>query len=417
MSAGMIGAGNATFGSSLGRQHGETCNKARDPGLHFLSALDLVAWLRKLMGHVSLNPRGERADPPRLPEETRARRRITALANEKSQKVQDAFPDHVRKNTTPVAMIPVKGVKYQSKNRIRTLLRPSVALLALTFSAGVAAGARAESTLQTVEKRGEFHAGITTDSPPSAYLDAQGRQVGYCADVARYLAKRLGVKLVFVPVTAVSRIPLLTTGRIDAEVAVTTPQKVRNEVVDFTYSYIWDNAVLLVRDGESTNPADYQNNDKTIGATQGDGFIDRWKQISPNTKFQLFHEATDVAGALRKGDVDAAIVNQNAAIIFAKTGGLKMSPPWTNSPDAIMVRQDDSKWRNWLNWALQRMWVEGTLQKLYVKWYGVAPTQSLGDYGEIQPRVGEIGKTDDPWNALPANFLQTLLGPDSWRLD
>src|SRR5271166_1705902 len=112
--------------------------------------------------------------------------------------------------------------------------------------------ARAESTLQTVLTRGEFLAGITSDSPPSAYLDAQGHEVGYCADVARYLACRLGVKLTFVPVTAASRIPLLTTGRIDAEVAVTTPQKVRNEVVDFTYSYIWDNGVLLVKAGAST---------------------------------------------------------------------------------------------------------------------------------------------------------------------
>ncbi|HLB98976.1 MAG TPA: transporter substrate-binding domain-containing protein [Acetobacteraceae bacterium] len=300
-----------------------------------------------------------------------------------------------------------------------TLLRRIAVLVPVAILAlcGLVGAARAESTLQTVLKRGEFLAGITADSPPAAYLDAQGRQVGYCADVARYLARRLGVKVTFVPVTAASRIPLLTTGRIDAEVAVTTPQKVRNEVVDFTYSYIWDNGVLLVKAGASTKPEDYQNATKTIGAVQGDGFIDRWKQVSPNAEFQLFHEASDVAGALRKGDVDAGIVNQNAAVLFVRAGGFAMTPPWTNSPDAIMVRLDDSKWRNWLNWALQRMWVEGTLQKLYVKWFGVEPSFSLGDYGQIQPRVMEIGKTDDPWNKLPDGFLDTLLGPDSWKLD
>ncbi len=292
-----------------------------------------------------------------------------------------------------------------------------VAALAALLSLAALDGAQADPTLQTVLKRGEFLAGITSDSPPSAYLDAQGRQVGYCADVARYLARRLGVKLTFVPVTAASRIPLLTTGRIDAEVAVTTPQKVRNEVVDFTYSYIWDNGVLIVPAGASTKPEDYQNPNKRIGGVQGDGFLDRWKAVSPNAKLQLFHEATDVAGALRKGDIDAGIVNQNAAVIFAKTGGMAMTPPWANSPDAIMVRQDDSKWRNWLNWALQRMWVEGTLQKLYMKWYGVEPAYGFGDYGQIQVRVTEIGKADDPWVKLPDGFLDTLLGPDSWKLD
>ena len=289
------------------------------------------------------------------------------------------------------------------------------AVLALGLFGGAAASA--ESTLQTVVKRGEFLAGITSDAPPSASVDAQGHQVGFCADVARYLSRRMGVKLTFVPVTAASRIPLLQTGRIDAEVAVTTPQKVRNEVVDFTYSYIWDNAVLLVRTGQSVEVKDYQGNDKKIGATQGDGFIDRWKQVSPGTKFQLFQQASDVVNALRKGDVDAAIVNQTGAAIFTKSGGFAMSAPWTNSPDAIMVRQDDSKWRNWLDWALQRMWVEGTFQKLYAKWYGVEPGYGLGDYGQIQPRVMEIGKTDDPWKDLPAGFLDTLLGADSWKLD
>jgi len=235
--------------------------------------------------------------------------------------------------------------------------------------------------------------------------------------VARYLSRRLGVKLTFVPVTASSRIPLLQTGRIDAEIAVTTPQKVRNEVVDFTYSYIWDNAVLLVRKGQSTEVKDYQSNEKKIGATQGDGFIDRWKQISPGSKFQLFQQASDAVNALRRNDVDAAIVNQTGAAIFTRSGNFAITAPWTNSPDAIMVRQDDSKWRNWLNWALQRMWVEGTFQKLYVKWYGVEPAFGLGDYGQIQPRVMEIGKTDDPWKELPAGFLDTLLGPDSWSLD
>ena len=280
-----------------------------------------------------------------------------------------------------------------------------------------AAAAHAESTLQTVLQRKQLLAGITADSPPSAYLDAQGRQVGYCADIARYLARRLGVKLAFIPVTAASRVPLLQTGRIDAEIAVTTPQKVRNEVVDFTYSYIWDNGVLLVRGGDSVVVADYQTAAKTIGATQGDGFIDRWKQASPQARFRLFQDASSVVGALRKGDIEAAIVNQNAAVLFVRAGGMAMSAPWTNSPDAIMVRENDSKWLKWLNWSLQRMWVEGTLQKLYVKWYGVEPSYGLGDYGQIQPRVMEIGQSNDPWEKLPDGFLDTLLGTESWKLD
>jgi polar amino acid transport system substrate-binding protein len=176
-------------------------------------------------------------------------------------------------------------------------IRLFTALAALALL--LAAPARAESTLQTVLKRNQFIAGIVADSPPSAYVDAQGHVVGFCADVARYLAKRLGVSLQFVQVTASSRVPLLQTGRIDAEVSVTTPNKVRNEVVDFTYSYIFDNGILMVREGDSINLKDYMNADKVIGATQGNGFVDRWKLLSPNAKFKLFQDESDVVVALR----------------------------------------------------------------------------------------------------------------------
>jgi len=280
-----------------------------------------------------------------------------------------------------------------------------------------AVGAQAESTLHTVLQRGKLIAGITFDAPPSGYVDGQGHVLGYCADVARYVGKRLGVPVEFVQVTAASRVPLLRTGRIDAEFAITTPQKVRNEVVDFTYSYIWDNAVLLVRSGSSTNYKDYIGDTKVMGATQGNGFVDNWKKESPNAKFKLYREETDVVLALKKGDIDAYLANQFNATRFAKSGGLAISAPWKTSPDAIMVRQDDSKWRNWLNWALQRMWLEGTLQKLYVKWYGIEPNFRLGDDGEIQQRVEQIGKTDDSWKPLPDNFLTTLLGDKSYTLN
>jgi polar amino acid transport system substrate-binding protein len=301
---------------------------------------------------------------------------------------------------------------------VRTMRRTIAALCGSLAALLPVLPTHGESTLQTVLKRGQFLSGITADSPPSGYVDGQGHIMGYCADVARYLARRLGVGLQFVQVTASSRVPLLQTARIDAEVAVTTPNKVRNEVVDFTLTYIMDNGVLVVRQGDSTDLKDYTNAAKVIGATQGNGFVERWKQISPQAQFKLFQEEGDVVVALKNKQVDAYITGSFLAARFTKSGGIQVAGvPWASSPDAIMVRDDDSKWRKWLNWALQRMWVEGTLQKLYLKWYGIEPDFPFGDAGLIQPRVTEVGKSDDPWQELPAGFLDKLLGDKSYELD
>jgi polar amino acid transport system substrate-binding protein len=277
--------------------------------------------------------------------------------------------------------------------------------------------ASAESTLHTVLERKKLIVGTTYDSPPTGYLDAQGNVLGYAPDLGRYIAKRLGVGLEFVQVTASTRVPLLTTGRIDVEIAVTTPQKVRNEVVDFTYAHIWDDGVLLVRKGSSLNPDDYRTPDKIIGGTQGNGFVENWKAAYPEAKFKLFREEPEVVAALQNGDVDAYLVNSFTGARFAREAdGLTVSKPWKRSEDALMVRQDDSKWRNWLNWTLQRMWAEGTIKALYNKWYGSDPGWNMGDNGELQQRVEIIGKTDDPWQPLPDGFMDTLLSDKSYTL-
>jgi host factor-I protein len=50
---------------------------------------------------------------PAEPGQQRKRRREAAVANEKSQNVQDVFLNHVRKNKTPVTVFLVNGVKLQ----------------------------------------------------------------------------------------------------------------------------------------------------------------------------------------------------------------------------------------------------------------------------------------------------------------
>src|SRR5262249_48324842 len=187
----------------------------------------------------------------------------------------------------------------------------NIALVAGIVALGLAnaSAAAAESTLNTVLKRGKLLVGTTFDSPPTGSLDAQGNVVGYAPDLARYIAKRLGVGLEFVQITAATRVPLLQTGRIDVEIAITTPQKARNEVVDFTLAHMWDDGVLLVQQGSSLKPADYKSPTKTIGGTQGNGFVENWKAEYPEAKFKLYREEPEVVVALKNGQVDAYLVN------------------------------------------------------------------------------------------------------------
>ena len=133
---------------------------------------------------------------------------------------------------------------------MRTFLSVSILAAGLALWGGTAL---AESTLDKVKKTGEMLAGVRADNPPMAFRDEKGEWTGFAVDLAQAVAGKLGVKAVFVPTTAQTRTPLLTSGRIDAEFGSTTPTKQREEVVDFTIIYNWDTVVPLVRKGESKN--------------------------------------------------------------------------------------------------------------------------------------------------------------------
>jgi polar amino acid transport system substrate-binding protein len=43
---------------------------------------------------------------------------------------------------------------------------------------------------------------------------------------------------------------------------------------------------------------------------------------------------------------------------------------FSSEPYGIGVPQNDSDWRDAINFAIQDMWADGTYKKIYDKWYG-----------------------------------------------
>lgn len=278
-----------------------------------------------------------------------------------------------------------------------------VAAVAFGFaSVGGPVAANAESTLQEIQKRGKFLAGVRFSNPPSGYVDAQGNIVGFAPDLARELANHLGVEVEFVQVTSKNRIPLLLNGQIDADIGTTTPTKTRDEVIDFTHVYVVDQTAILVRKDGSLDPKDYFNSDKIVGAMQGSFYIELWKQHSPGANIKEYQELPELVVALAQGKIDAVPsprvqAHQIIAQMGEQASNITVGGTFFEDPMAIGVRENDSDWRDWLNWALERMWADGTYQALYRKHYKIDPPFSLGNAGRLAPGYDKIAKENDPW--------------------
>lgn len=261
-------------------------------------------------------------------------------------------------------------------------------LCTLAVAVCTAPRAHAESTLDKIKRTGVFLAGVRYDFPPVGTVDGSGNPVGFGPDLAKAIAGKLGVKVQFVQSNSANRAPLLLNNQIDAEIGITTPFQSREQTADFTIPYAWDSTTILVHKGDDLDPTHY-GPPKKVATTQGSGNVPVFKRIVPNADFVLFQEYPDAFTALLNHKVDAVVLNRAAtAVVLKSNPELAVGKDIDRDVWAIMIRQDDSKWRNFLNWTLQELWASGDYQRIYVKWFNEQPWFPMWSQYGLQPGIG-----------------------------
>ncbi|MBN8955198.1 MAG: transporter substrate-binding domain-containing protein [Rhizobiales bacterium] len=259
------------------------------------------------------------------------------------------------------------------RRKLLKALSASATVGAMTVGAQVA-HAQAGSILEEVKKRGTVRVGVRTEVPGFGIVDDAGKTVGFDVDIANEIANRLGVKIELVPVTAATRVPLLQQGRIDMIVATLTHYRKRDEVIDFSIGYFWTGQKLMVKKTSSIKTlADMAG--KRAGTTVGAGVVENLKRAQPAATTQTFEGYPEAFLAMQRSLVDAVVAD---VIILA---GLRANAP--NPSDYVIVgeslgggdygigmRENDSKWRDAINFTLQDIWRDGTWDKIYARWIG-----------------------------------------------
>ena len=246
--------------------------------------------------------------------------------------------------------------------KIRTITAVAVVLAAGIFSAlGVEA-----STLEQVKARGKIVAGVRYDSPPFGSLDPTGNVVGFDIDIIKEVAKRLGFGIELVQVTAKTRIPSLESGKIDVIAAALTHTRERDKVIDFTISYVLDGQKLMVPKGSPIRSANDLSG-KTVAAVQGSYNEATIRKLTPGARVLVFQEYPQAFLAMKQGLADAftTIVTILEAVAKKDPGFEIVGDFLTSEPIGFGVRENDSKWRDALNFALQDIDADGTYKTIF----------------------------------------------------
>ena len=230
-------------------------------------------------------------------------------------------------------------------------------------------------SLDDIKARGTLICGVKDSVVPFGFIDESSKQlVGFDVDLCIGIANFLGVRHEIKTVTSANRIPMLTQGSIDLILATMTHQRARDETIDFSITYFDAGQRMLVRaDSGITSPADLAG--KRVGSVKGSTSEKNIKAAEPACTVVSFDEYPQAFLALKQGKVVAVTTDEPILV------GLKNSDPdpaqWAvvgnfiaSEPYAIGMRENESKLRDAVNFALMNMWETGKFQEYYDKWFG-----------------------------------------------
>jgi polar amino acid transport system substrate-binding protein len=246
--------------------------------------------------------------------------------------------------------------------------------LVMALAAGVAT-AQEKSTLDVVKERGTLVAGVKDSVVPFGFVDEAARDlVGFDVDICRYIADELGVDLELKPVTSSNRIPMLTDGQVDILAATMTHKMERDEVIDFSITYFMDGQKLLTAvDSGIESYADLAG--KKVGSVKGSTSEKNILDVQPDCEVVSFEGYPESFLALKQGKV-VAMTTDSVILV-----GLKGSDPepekWAIVGEAFSIEpyglglpENDSEWRDFVNFTLIKMWNSGDWREIYDTWLG-----------------------------------------------
>lgn len=255
----------------------------------------------------------------------------------------------------------------------------ALGLAALVFGGTACGGAAPDAggspTLRQIQQRGELRVGLEAGYMPFEMLDKSGELIGFDVDLARLMARKLGVKLKLVNQAWDGIIPALLTGKFDVLMGGMTITEERAQRVDFCDPYLTIGQTALLNRKSAARVKDYRDLNSagfTVLSKLGTTGEIAARKTFPRAQIRTFELEADAAIEVRNGRADAFIYDLpfNAVMAAQYPDGLvHLKEPFTREDLAWAIRQNDPAFRAWLNEFLAGLKADGTYQALYRKWF------------------------------------------------
>lgn len=237
------------------------------------------------------------------------------------------------------------------------------------------AAVAADSALKHVLTTGTVKVASCLSFTPFGFTNEQGQPEGYDVDIAKELAKDMGVKLEVVDTTSSNRIPNLQTNKVDVVFCNFTRTLERAKEISFTEPYVVATQALLVRKGSGITSLESMKG-RTVAVVKGSTNADVLRERGVDVKAAEFDSSQAAVLAVKQGQADAMIEDSNYLQYQAKLNP-ELEVVTSNlvplEYNAFGVKQGDQLWIDYLNQFLFELNTSGKNLELYRKWFGADP--------------------------------------------
>ncbi len=276
--------------------------------------------------------------------------------------------------------------------RLRLRLGLGLAFAAMGLVMATANGVAAD-TLERIKARGTVIVAAIPDTLPQAGRDASGALTGFDIEVAKELAKRMGLGVSFETPTWQAVLAGGWKERWDMCVCSMTPTEPREKTLAFPAVYRMSPAVLVTRKDNTTIKQAADASGKTIGVkadttyesylardltiyrgeTDIDYVIDKPKVVLFPDKNAAMAALTQGGGGKLDGKLDA-VVTSLAHAQGAVANGLPIRVVegfLFFEPLAVTTEKGEEAFGKAIEAAVESMEDDGTLSELSMKWFGI----------------------------------------------
>ncbi len=234
-------------------------------------------------------------------------------------------------------------------------------------------------TMQRITHRGTLLVGTTGDYRPLSFCEPQtGEYWGFDIEVAREIAKALGVGITFVKTSwpTLTADVLAEPQTFDFAIGGITITATRRESMLMSESYLANGKTILCRVTDSNRYKSLADIDKPeVRVMVNPGGLNEKFAIAnlPHATILVHPKNEEIPTLIAEGKADVMITEITEAPYYVQTDNRLAAPllqePFTHGEIGVLMQKGQEDLLQFVNTTIQRMKTDGTLRRLHEKYF------------------------------------------------